>query len=58
MARVTKQAFISRLPLTRPREPETEHSLTDSAEESQAGAALWRQETGRVYAVQRHFTTC
>lgn len=54
---VTKQAFPSSLTMTRPREPETADSLTDSAEESQAGAALGSQESARVNAELRHFTT-
>lgn len=45
--------------MTRPREPETGDSLTDSAEESQAeGAAPGSQESARVNAEQRHFTIC
>lgn len=44
--------------MTRPREPETGDSLTDSAEESLAGAAPGSQESVRVNAEQRHFTTC
>lgn len=59
MPRVPKQASTSSLPMTRPREPETGDSLTDSAEESQAGgAAPGSQESARVNAEQRHFTTC
>lgn len=54
---VLKQASPTRLTMTRPREPETADSLTDSAEESQAGAALGSQESARVNAEQRHFTT-
>lgn len=58
MRRVTKQAFPSSLPMTRPREPETGDSLTDSAEESQVRAAPGSRESARVNAEQRHFTTC
>lgn len=55
MSRLTKQAYASSLPMTRPREPETGDSLTDSAGESQAGAAPGSQESARVNAQQRHF---
>ncbi|KAF3844834.1 hypothetical protein F7725_007997, partial [Dissostichus mawsoni] len=41
----------------RPLEPETADSVTDSAEESQAGAALGSQESAGVNAEQRHLTT-
>ncbi|KAK1893745.1 USP6 N-terminal-like protein [Dissostichus eleginoides] len=43
--------------MTRPLEPETADSVTDSAEESQAGAALGSQESAGVNAEQRHLTT-
>uniref|UniRef100_A0A3Q3KW64 Kinectin 1 n=2 Tax=Mastacembelus armatus TaxID=205130 RepID=A0A3Q3KW64_9TELE len=43
--------------MTRPHEPETADSLTDSAEESRVGAALGSLESARVNAEQRHFTT-
>ncbi|KAI4803964.1 hypothetical protein KUCAC02_025609 [Chaenocephalus aceratus] len=44
--------------MTRPREPETaDTSVTDSVEESQAGAALGSQESAGVNAEQRHLTT-
>ncbi len=55
--RITNQALPSSLAMTRPREPETGDSLTDSAEESQAGAAPGSQESARVNAEQRHFNT-
>lgn len=50
MAKYSKQASSDSLPMTRPREPETGDSLTDSAEESQVGAAPGRQESVRVNA--------
>lgn len=56
--RLTKRALPIRLLMTRPRKPETaEQRVTESAGESQAGAALGSRECARVNAEQRHLTT-